>query len=173
MPEIDILPKPGETRFIFFAGKGGVGKSTMSCATAVWLAQRGYKTLLVTTDPAPNLSDIFGRAIGHHVTQIDGPKGLFAIEIDPDAASDEYRDRVIAPMRGILDEKGLAGLKEQLNSPCVEEVAAFNKFIEFMNQPEYDVVIFDTAPTGHTLKLLELPGSWSREIDRGGSTGIT
>ena len=172
MPEIDILPKPGETRFIFFAGKGGVGKSTMSCATAVWLAQRGYKTLLVTTDPAPNLSDIFGRAIGHHVTQIDGPKGLFAIEIDPDAASDEYRDRVIAPMRGILDEKGLAGLKEQLNSPCVEEVAAFNKFIEFMNQPEYDVVIFDTAPTGHTLRLLELPGSWSREIDRGGSTCI-
>ena len=172
MLKYDIIPRPGETRFIFFSGKGGVGKSTMSCATAVWLARQGYKTLLVTTDPAPNLSDIFGQAIGHRVSQIDGAASLFAIEIDPDEASDEYRERIIAPMRALLDEKSIAGIKEQLNSPCVEEMAAFDKFIEFFDQPEYDVVIFDTAPTGHTLRLLELPGSWSREIDRGGSTCV-
>lgn len=172
MLKYDIVPGEGETRFIFFSGKGGVGKSTMSCATAVWLARQGHKTLLVTTDPAPNLSDIFGQAIGHRVTQIDGATSLYAIEIDPDKASDEYREHIIAPMRALLDEKSIAGVKEQLNSPCVEEVAAFNKFIEFMDQPAYDVVIFDTAPTGHTLRLLELPAGWSQEIDRGGTTCI-
>jgi arsenite-transporting ATPase len=172
MLKYDIVPRPGETRFIFFSGKGGVGKSTMSCATAVWLARQGYKTLLVTTDPAPNLADIFEQAIGHRVTQIDGATSLYAIEIDPDKASDEYREHIIAPMRALLDEKSIAGVKEQLNSPCVEEVAAFNKFIEFMDQPAYDVVIFDTAPTGHTLRLLELPAGWSQEIDRGGATCI-
>lgn len=172
MLRYDVLPRPGETRFIFFSGKGGVGKSTMSCATAVWLARQGCKTLLVTTDPAPNLSDIFGQAIGHQVTEIESATGLYAIEIDPDKASDEYREHIIAPMRALLDEKSIAGVKEQLNSPCVEEVAAFNKFIEFMDQPAYDVVIFDTAPTGHTLRLLELPAGWSQEIDRGSATCI-
>jgi len=172
MLKYDMIPRPGETRFVFFSGKGGVGKSTMSCATAVWLARQGYKTLLVTTDPAPNLADIFGQAIGHRVTQIDGATSLYAIEIDPDKASDEYRERIIAPMRALLDEKNIAGVKEQLDSPCVEEIAAFNKFIEFMDQPAYDVVIFDTAPTGHTLRLLELPAGWSHEIDRGGATCI-
>lgn len=167
-----ILPKKGETRFIFFNGKGGVGKSTMSCATAVWLARKGYKTLLVTTDPAPNLSDIFGLDIGPRITPLDGIKNLSAIEIDPDTASEEYRERIVAPMREILDEKKLQVIREQLNSPCVEEVAAFDKFIEFMDDPQYDAVIFDTAPTGHTIRLLELPSSWSKEIERGGSTCI-
>ena len=167
-----IIPKEGETKFIFFSGKGGVGKSTMSCSTAVWLANKGYKTLIVTTDPAPNLSDIFGQDIGHKITLVRGIKNLFAIEIDPDVASEEYRERVIAPIREILDEKNLQIIREQLNSPCVEEVAAFDKFIEFMDDPQYDVVIFDTAPTGHTIRLLELPSGWSTELEKGGSTCI-
>lgn len=167
-----IPGRKGETKYIFFSGKGGVGKSTMSCATAVWLAEKGYRTLLVTTDPAPNLSDIFGQKIGNDVTPIKGIDNLFAVEIDPDAASEAYRESMIAPMRELLDEKSLKTIKEQLNSPCVEEVAAFNKFIDFMCKPEYDAVIFDTAPTGHTIRLLELPGGWSDEISRGGGTCI-
>jgi arsenite-transporting ATPase len=167
-----ILPCGGKTRFIFFSGKGGVGKSTMSCATAVWLASTGYNTLLVTTDPAPNLSDIFGQTIGHKITPINSITNLSCIEIDPDVASEEYRERAIAPARDIMDAKQLEIIKEQMNSPCVEEVAAFDKFIEFMDDPQYDVVIFDTAPTGHTIRLLELPSGWSSEIEKGGSTCI-
>jgi arsenite-transporting ATPase len=164
--------RKGETKFIFFSGKGGVGKSTMSCATAVWLARKGYSTLLVTTDPAPNLSDIFRQPIGNNITPINDVSNLSAIEIDPDAASEAYRERIIGPMRDLLDEKSLNTVKEQLKSPCVEEVAAFDKFIEFLCQPRYDVVIFDTAPTGHTIRLLELPGGWSDEISKGGATCI-
>src|SRR5512147_3278722 len=110
-----VLPGKDTGRFIFFSGKGGVGKSTMSCATAVWLAKMGYKTLLVTTDPAPNLSDIFSQEIGHHITPINGIDNLHAIEIDPDEASEEYRERIIAPVREILDEKNIAVIKEQLS----------------------------------------------------------
>ncbi len=167
-----VVPKTKEVKFIFFSGKGGVGKSTMSCATAVWLAKKGHKTLLVTTDPAPNLSDIFSQEIGHHITPIRGVENLHAIEIDPDEASEEYRERIIAPLRDILDEKNIAVIKEQLNSPCVEEVAAFDKFIEFMDDPGYDVVIFDTAPTGHTIRLLELPSGWTETLANSSSTCI-
>ena len=152
----------GETKFIFFSGKGGVGKSTMSCATAVWLARKGYSTLLVTTDPAPNLSDIFRQPIGNDITPINGVENLSAVEIDPDAASDAYRERVIAPMRELLDEKSLETIKEQMKSPCVEEVAAFDKFIDFMCEPRYDVVIFDTAPTGHTIQAAGIAGRLER-----------
>jgi len=162
----------GNTKFIFFSGKGGVGKSTMSCATAVWLAKNGYKTLLVTTDPAPNLSDIFSQEIGHKIISINNVENLFAIEINPDASSEEYKEKIIAPMRELLDEKNIQVVKEQLNSPCVEEVAAFDKFIEFMDDPQYDAVIFDTAPTGHTIRLLELPGGWSKTLEKGVSTCI-
>jgi len=168
-----IEPKHlGKTKFLFFSGKGGVGKSTMSCATAVWLANKGYKTIIVTTDPAPNLSDIFGQEIGHKITPINDIDNLSAIEINPDIASNEYRERMIAPLRALLDEKNLQVMKEQMNSPCVEEVAAFDKFIEFMDDPAYDVVVFDTAPTGHTIRLLELPSGWASELDKGGSTCI-
>ncbi len=167
-----IEPQEGKTKFIFFSGKGGVGKSTMSCATAVWLARKGYKTLIVTTDPAPNLGDIFGEDIGHHITAIRNVPNLFAIEINPDVASQEYRDRMVSPLKGILDQKNLDSMMEQLKSPCVEEVAAFDSFIEFMDDPQYDAVVFDTAPTGHTIRLLELPSGWSTELDKGGSTCI-
>jgi arsenite-transporting ATPase len=172
MNELIEPTQPGKTKFLFFSGKGGVGKSTMSCATAVWLAKKGYKTIIVTTDPAPNLSDIFGQDIGHKITPITGVESLSAIEIDPDIASNEYRERMIAPLRALLDEKNLQVMKEQMNSPCVEEVAAFDKFIEFMDDPFYDVVVFDTAPTGHTIRLLELPSGWCSELEKGGSTCI-
>ena len=167
-----VIPEKNTVKFVFFSGKGGVGKSTMSCATAVWLAKTGYKTLLVTTDPAPNLADIFGQAIGHQIVPIHGVANLHAIEINPDTASEEYRERIVAPLRELLDEKNLNVVREQLKSPCVEEVAAFDKFIEFMDDPGYDVVVFDTAPTGHTIRLLELPSGWSETLQKDASTCI-
>ena len=167
-----ILPKERKTKFLFFSGKGGVGKSTMSCATAVWIAKHEFRTLIVTTDPAPNLSDIFGQKIGSQITSIDNIVNLSAIEIDPDVASEQYKDRIIAPLGEILDEQNLKVIREQLNSPCVEEVAAFDKFIEFMDDPPYDVVVFDTAPTGHTIRLLELPSGWNEALESSSATCI-
>ncbi|MCL9817296.1 arsenical pump-driving ATPase [Natronocalculus amylovorans] len=167
-----VEPSSEDTEFVFFSGKGGVGKSTVSCATATWLADNDYNTLLVTTDPAPNLSDIFGQEIGHEVTDIDGIDNLSAIEIDPDAAADEYRQETIEPMRELLDDEQIKAVEEQLNSPCVEEIAAFDNFVDFMDSPEYDVVVFDTAPTGHTIRLMELPSDWNAELEKGGSTCI-
>ena len=167
-----IEPESDETEFVFFSGKGGVGKSTVSCATATWLADNHYETLLVTTDPAPNLSDIFGQEIGHEVTAINDIDRLSAIEIDPDTAAEEYRQETIEPMRGLLDDEQIRAVEEQLNSPCVEEIAAFDNFVDFMDSPDYDVVVFDTAPTGHTIRLMELPSDWSAELEKGGSTCI-
>lgn len=167
-----VEPNSDDTEFVFFSGKGGVGKSTVSCATATWLADNDYNTLLVTTDPAPNLSDIFGQEIGHEVTGIDGVDNLSAIEIDPDQAAEDYRQETIEPMRELLDDEQIAAVEEQLNSPCVEEIAAFDNFVDFMDSPEYDVVVFDTAPTGHTIRLMELPSDWNDELEKGGSTCI-
>ncbi len=167
-----VEPSSDDTEFVFFSGKGGVGKSTVSCATATWLADNDYNTLLVTTDPAPNLSDIFGQEIGHEVTGIDGVDNLSAIEIDPDQAAEDYRQETIEPMRELLDDEQIAAVEEQLNSPCVEEIAAFDNFVDFMDSPEYDVVVFDTAPTGHTIRLMELPSDWNDELEKGGSTCI-
>ncbi len=167
-----VEPSGDETEFVFFSGKGGVGKSTVSCATATWLADNAYETLLVTTDPAPNLSDIFGQEIGHEITAIDGVENLSAIEIDPDVAAEEYRRETIEPMRALLDDEQLETVEEQLNSPCVEEIAAFDNFVDFMDSPEYDAVVFDTAPTGHTIRLMELPSDWNAELEKGGSTCI-
>ncbi|MFK5604869.1 arsenical pump-driving ATPase [Haloferax volcanii] len=167
-----VEPTSEETEFVFFSGKGGVGKSTVSCATATWLADNDYETLLVTTDPAPNLSDIFNQDIGHEVTGIDDVPNLSAIEIDPDVAAEEYRQETIEPMRALLDDEEIETVEEQLNSPCVEEIAAFDNFVDFIDSPEYDVVVFDTAPTGHTIRLMELPSDWNAELEKGGSTCI-
>lgn len=165
-----VEPHGEDTEFVFFSGKGGVGKSTVSCATATWLAEKGYDTLLVTTDLAPNLADIFDQPIGHAVTPIDDVDHLAAIEIDPDTAAAEYRERTLEPMRQLLDDEQLQTVEEQLDSPCVEEIAAFDQFVEFMDDPEHDVVVFDTAPTGHTLRLMELPSGWNEELEGGGAT---
>ncbi len=172
-PARDVIePDSDDTEFVFFSGKGGVGKSTVSCATATWLADNEYETLLVTTDPAPNLSDIFEQEIGHEVTAIDDIDNLSAIEIDPDTAAEQYRQETIEPMRELLDDEQIQAVEEQLNSPCVEEIAAFDNFVDFMESPEYDVVVFDTAPTGHTIRLMELPSDWNAELEKGGSTCI-
>lgn len=171
-PRSVVEPQGDETEFVFFSGKGGVGKSTVSCATAAWLAENGYDTLLVTTDPAPNLSDIFNQQIGHAVTSIDEVANLSAIEIDPDEAAAEYRERTLEPMRQLLDDEQLETVEEQLDSPCVEEIAAFDRFVEFMDEPDHDIVVFDTAPTGHTIRLMELPSGWNEELEKGGATCI-
>lgn len=167
-----VEPHGEETEFVFFSGKGGVGKSTASCATAQWLAEEGYDTLLVTTDPAPNLSDIFDQSIGHAVTSIKDVPNLAAIEIDPDEAAEQYRQETLEPMRQLLDDEQLETVEEQLDSPCIEEIAAFDQFVDFMDEPAHDVVVFDTAPTGHTIRLMELPSGWNEELEGGGATCI-
>lgn len=154
-----------KTQYIFFSGKGGVGKTSMACATGVNYADLGKKTLIVTTDPAANLSDVFEQEIGHHITAIADTENLFAMEINPDTATEEYKERSLAPMRDLFDEELLKVAAEQLSGPCTEEMAAFDKFIDFMADGLYDVIVFDTAPTGHTIRLLELPVDWSRHIE--------
>lgn len=154
-----------ETKFIFFSGKGGVGKTSMACTTAVHHADEGKKTLIVTTDPAANLSDVFEQEIGHKVTKIKGIDNLLAMEIDPDMATQEYKEKSLAPMRDLFDEELLKIADEQLSGPCTAEMASFDKFIDFMEDDSYDVIIFDTAPTGHTIRLLELPVDWSKHIE--------
>lgn len=153
------------TKYIFFSGKGGVGKTTMASATAIHYATEGKKTLIVTTDPASNLADVFEQKIGHKITPINGLSNLFAMEIDPDDATREYKERIIGPFRGVMPEDIIASLEEQFNSPCTTEMATFDRFVDFMETDEYDVIIFDTAPTGHTIRLLELPVDWSKHIE--------
>lgn len=150
--------------YVFFSGKGGVGKTSMACTAAVHYADSGKKTLIVTTDPASNLADVFEQPIGHHVTPVTGVPNLWAMEIDPDEATREYKERSLAPMRGLFDEEMITVVEEQLSGPCTEEMAAFDKFTDFMEDDSWDVIVFDTAPTGHTLRLLQLPVEWSRHI---------
>jgi arsenite-transporting ATPase len=159
------------TKHVFFSGKGGVGKTTMACAAAIHYASQGKKTLIVTTDPASNLADVFEQEIGHKVTPIDVGTihklslQLFAMEIDPDKATREYKERIIGPFREIMPEDVIASLDENLSGPCTTEMASFDRFIDFMEGDEYDVIVFDTAPTGHTIRLLELPVDWSKHIE--------
>jgi arsenite-transporting ATPase len=163
------------TRFIFFSGKGGVGKTSMACASAVRHADEGHKTLIVTTDPASNLADVFEQAIGHKITPIQGLSNLWAMEIDPDTATDEYKERALAPIRAVFPPQMVQVIEEQMSGPCTAEVAAFDRFTDFLDVPAspgaqaFDVVIFDTAPTGHTLRLLELPAAWVHTIEQSGT----
>jgi len=158
------------TQFIFFSGKGGVGKTSMACAHAVRYADEGQRTLIVTTDPASNLADVFEQEIGHQVTPIAGVPNLSAMEIDPDKATQEYIDRAMAPIRTAFPPQIVQVMEEQMSGPCTAEVAAFDRFTDFLDVPAnngmaFDIVIFDTAPTGHTIRLLELPAEWSQSID--------
>lgn len=154
------------SRIVFFAGKGGVGKTAASCLTAVWLAGQGYKTLLLTTDPAAHLGDVLGAPVGDEVAPVEGAPNLWATKIDPKAAAEVYRKRILddARQRGRPDE-AIKAMEEELNSPCTEEMAAFDQFIDYASQDEWQVIVFDTAPTGHTLRLLELPLDWSKQLD--------
>lgn len=158
--------------FLFFTGKGGVGKTSVACAAAVQLAGAGMRVLLVSTDPASNIGQVFGLAIGNTITQIPAVPGLSALEIDPEQAAEAYRERLVAPVRGVLSEAEVAGIVEGLSGSCTTEVAAFDEFTGLLTDDAaygaYDHVLFDTAPTGHTIRLLQLPGSWTDFLAAGG-----
>jgi len=165
---MELVDNP--TRLLFFTGKGGVGKTSLACATAVTLADRGRKVLLVSTDPASNLGQVFGMTIGEQEpTPVDGVPGLDALNINPETAAQTYRDRLIGPVRGILPPDALKGMEEQLSGACTTEIAAFDEFTGLLTDGlatgRYDHVIFDTAPTGHTLRLLQLPTAWSNFLE--------
>ena len=158
------------TRNLFFTGKGGVGKTSMACATAVALADRGKRVLLVSTDPASNLGQVFGVEIGEEApTAITAVPRLFALNINPEAAAQAYRDRIVGPVRNALPPDVVKGMEEQLSGACTTEIAAFDEFTELltggMATAGFDHVIFDTAPTGHTLRLLQLPTAWSNFLE--------
>ncbi len=158
-------------RFLFFTGKGGVGKTSIACATAIQLADAGRRVLLVSTDPASNVGQAFGVGIGNQITAIPAVPRLFALEIDPQAAAQAYRDRIVGPVRGVLPEAVVKGIEEQLSGACTTEIAAFDEFtallVDSALTDDYDHVIFDTAPTGHTIRLLQLPGAWSGFLAEG------
>jgi len=152
-------------RFLFFTGKGGVGKTSVACATAVRLAALERRVLLVSTDPASNLGQVFGLTIGNHVTAIPAVPGLAALEIDPEQAVEAYRERIIGPVRGMVPDEELASITEGLSGSCTTEIASFDEFTQLLTDDsaygQYDHILFDTAPTGHTIRLLQLPGSWT------------
>ena len=156
------------TKYSFFTGKGGVGKTSIACATAVGLADLGKKILLISTDPASNLQDVFGQELNGHGTDISEVPGLVVVNLDPEKAAAEYRESVISPYRWKLPESVIRNMEEQLSGSCTVEIAAFNEFSDFITdeakQREYDHIIFDTAPTGHTLRMLQLPSAWSTFI---------
>lgn len=158
----------GLTKYLFFTGKGGVGKTSIACATAVGLADNGKKILLISTDPASNLQDVFNQTLNGHGTDIQEVPGLTVVNLDPEEAAAEYRESVIAPFRGQLPESVIQNMEEQLSGSCTVEIAAFNQFSDFITDAdkakEYDHIIFDTAPTGHTLRMLQLPSAWSTFI---------
>ncbi len=156
------------TKYIFFTGKGGVGKTSIACAVAVNLADNGKKVLLISTDPASNLQDVFNMKLDNKGTPIDGVNGLVVLNLDPEEAAREYRESVVAPYRGKLPDSVIVNMEEQLSGSCTVEIAAFDQFSNFITNPkmekEYDHIIFDTAPTGHTLRMLQLPSAWSNFI---------
>ena len=153
------------TRHLFFTGKGGVGKTSVATATAVALADEGRRVLLVSTDPASNLDEVLGASLGSKPTPVPGVPGLAAMNLDPEEAARAYRERMLAPYRGVLPEVALRSMEEQFSGACTVEIAAFDEFAALLGDPaataEFDHVIFDTAPTGHTLRLLRLPAAWS------------
>ena len=160
-----------QPRFLFLTGKGGVGKTSIACAAAVDLARRGNRVLLVSTDPASNVGQVFGQRVGYAITPLSGVDGLDALEIDPEAAAEEYRQRALAPIRDFLSVKDLADVTEQLSGSCTTEIASFNEFTAFLAGNDiargYDHIVFDTAPTGHTVRLLKLPGEWTSFLEDG------
>ena len=160
--------KPDEielTKYLFFTGKGGVGKTSLACATAVKLADEGKKVLLISTDPASNLQDVFETRLNNKGVAIAEVEGLTVANLDPVQAAAEYRESVVAPYRGKLPESVITNIEEQLSGSCTVEIAAFNEFSGFITNEktaaQYDNIIFDTAPTGHTLRMLQLPSAWS------------
>jgi len=161
------------TRYLFFTGKGGVGKTSLSCATGIALAEAGKRVLIVSTDPASNLDEVLAVNLTSTPVAIPDVPGLFALNIDPEASAQAYRERMVAPYRGILPAAAIQSMEEQFSGACTVEIAAFDEFSALIGTPEktreFDHVIFDTAPTGHTLRLLSLPSAWNGFIES--STG--
>jgi len=157
------------TRYFFFTGKGGVGKTSISCATAIAFADEGRRILLVSTDPASNLDEVLGVKLGSTPTAVPGVRGLAAMNLDPELAASEYREKMVGPYRGVLPEATVRSMEEQLSGSCTMEIAAFDEFSRLLGDPartaDFDHVIFDTAPTGHTLRLLSLPHAWSSFLE--------
>lgn len=154
-----LIGKPkNATEYYFFSGKGGVGKTSMAAATALWFSEKGNKTLLISTDPAHSLSDSFKTHIGGDIKELK--KNLFAVEIDPQKAMQEYKEKITPHIQKISALEGM-GLEDMFDvsgfAPGIDELAAFDKFLQFINSREYDIIIFDTAPTGHSLRFLSLP----------------
>ncbi|MCC5833436.1 MAG: TRC40/GET3/ArsA family transport-energizing ATPase, partial [Opitutales bacterium] len=156
------------TRYFFFTGKGGVGKTSLASATALALSESGRRTLLVSTDPASNLDEVLGLELSREPRQVPGTDQLFALNIDPEAVAAAYREKVIGPMRGILPESALKAMEEQLSGACTMEIAAFDEFTSFLSSDgakDFDQIVFDTAPTGHTLRLMALSQAWTNFFD--------
>lgn len=155
--------------YLFFTGKGGVGKTSISCATAISLVEQGKRVLLVSTDPASNVGQVFSQTIGNTILPVASVPGLSALEIDPQAAAQEYRARIVDPIKGILPDDVVNSINEQLSGACTTEIAAFDEFTGLLTDASlltcFDHIIFDTAPTGHTIRLLQLPGAWSSFIE--------
>jgi len=166
--EVFDLDKINLTKYLFFTGKGGVGKTSTACAVAVNLADKGKKILLISTDPASNLQDVFNTQLDGKGVPIEGVPNLVVANLNPEEAAREYRESVVAPYRGKLPESVIVNMEEQLSGSCTVEIAAFDQFSNFITdkttETEYDYIIFDTAPTGHTLRMLQLPSAWSNFI---------
>ncbi len=158
------------TRHLFFTGKGGVGKTTIACASAVRLADLGKRVLLVSTDPASNLDEVLGTWLGNEPTMVPSVPGLSAMNLDPEKSAAEYRERMVGPYRNLLPPAAIASMEEQFSGSCTLEIAAFDEFSRLLGNTaatsEFDHVIFDTAPTGHTLRLLTLPSAWVGFMER-------
>ena len=156
------------TKYLFFTGKGGVGKTSVACATAVYLADKGKSVMLVSTDPASNLQDVFDTELDNKGVRIKDIPNLVVANFDPLKAAEEYRENVIAPYRGKLPQSIIDNMEEQLSGSCTVEIAAFNEFTNFITDKtvsdKFDNIIFDTAPTGHTIRMLQLPSAWSNFI---------
>ncbi|MCT8975187.1 arsenical pump-driving ATPase [Clostridium sp. CX1] len=156
------------TKYLFFTGKGGVGKTSTACATAITLADQGKRIMLVSTDPASNLQDVFNTELNNKGVQIKDVPNLVVANFNPEEAASEYRESVVGPFRGKLPEAAIKNMEEQLSGSCTVEIAAFNEFSNFITddkvQKDFDYIIFDTAPTGHTLRMLQLPSAWSNFI---------
>lgn len=167
MKQFDIK-KIDLTKYLFFTGKGGVGKTSTACASAISLADEGNEVLLISTDPASNLQDVFETELDNKGVRIEGVDGLTVANLDPIEAANEYKESVVAPYRGQLPDSVIENMEEQLSGSCTVEIAAFNEFSKFITasdlKDKYDYIIFDTAPTGHTLRMLQLPSAWTNFI---------